>query len=185
MGRYPHLILHRRRWMVRMIVPADVRPLLGQSVFKISTGETDEHRAVAKAAPIIAALKDRIRLARSTMKKPIDAKAEELAEAYRARQSADPASAQAFVLSDVIAFVLGQQGHSWADYGRHVREAGYDAYAGLRLLPHGEAAANTVDEIAGRATPFLKYLDDWRPHAGLKPRSLDQDCRRSVPRRWL
>ena len=97
------------------------RPVLGQSVYKISTGETDEHRAVVKAAPIIAALKDRIRVARATLKKPIEAKAEELAEAYRARQSSDPASAQAFVLSDVIAFVLQQQGHSWADYGRQVQ----------------------------------------------------------------
>ena len=42
MGRYPHLVLHRRRWMVRLIVPIDVRPVIGQSIFKISTGETDE-----------------------------------------------------------------------------------------------------------------------------------------------
>ena len=60
MGRYPHVVLHRRRWMVRLIVPADVRPVVGQSVYKVSTGETDEHRAVAKAAPIIASLKERI-----------------------------------------------------------------------------------------------------------------------------
>ena len=25
-----------------------------------------------------------------------------------------------------------------------------------------------------RATPFLRYLEDWRPHAGLVPRCLDQ-----------
>ena len=56
MGRYPHLVLHRRRWMVRMIVPADVRSLLGQSMLKISTRETDEHRAVAKAGPIMPAV---------------------------------------------------------------------------------------------------------------------------------
>ena len=95
-----------------------------------------------------------------------------MAEAYRARQSADPASAQAFVLTDVIAFVLAQNGHSWADYGRHVREAGYDAYAGLRRLPNGEATAAVIDAIT--TTPFLKYLDDWKPHAGLVPRCLDQ-----------
>ena len=172
MGRYPHLVLHRRRWMVRLIVPVDVRPVIGQSVYKISTGETDEHRAVAKAAPIIATLKERIRIARASLKKPIESKAEELAEAYRARQSADPASAQAFVLTDVIAFVLAQNGHSWADYGRHVREAGYDAYAGLRRLPNGEATVAAIDAIT--TTPFLKYLDDWKPHAGLVPRCLDQ-----------
>jgi site-specific recombinase XerD len=160
--------------MVRMVVPADVRPILGQSVYKISTGETDEHRAVAKAGPIIAALKARIRTARATLKQPIEAQAEELAEAYRARQKIEPSLAQAFVLTDVIGFVLRQQGHSWADYGQQVREAGYDAHAGLRQLPGGEAAANKLDEITGRATPFLKYLDDWKPHAGLKPRPLDQ-----------
>ena len=93
MGRYPYLGPHRRRWMVRLIVPADVRPVVGQSVYKISTRETDEHRAVVKAAPIIEALRGRIRAARATLKKPIEAKAEELAEAYRARQLSDPASA--------------------------------------------------------------------------------------------
>jgi hypothetical protein len=109
--------------MVRLIVPADVRPVIGQSVFKISTGETDEPRAMAKAAPIIAALKARIAQARATLKKPIEARAEALAEAYRAQQASDPAAAQAFVLTDVIGFVLQQQGHSWAEYGRQVREA--------------------------------------------------------------
>jgi hypothetical protein len=81
MGRYPHLVQHRRRWMVRLIVPRDVRPLLGQSVFKISTGETDEYRAVAKSVPIIAALKRRISAARETLRKPPEAKAEALAAA--------------------------------------------------------------------------------------------------------
>ncbi len=105
MGRYPHLVLHRRRWMVRLIVPADVRPILGQSVFKISTGETDEHRAVGKAGPIIAGLKERIRTARATLRKPVETQAEELAAAYQARNAADPSSAQAFMLTDVIGFV--------------------------------------------------------------------------------
>ena len=172
MGRYPHLILHRRRWMVRLIVPADVRSIVGQSVFKISTGETDEHRAVAKSGPIVAALKERIQKARATLKKPIEARAEELAAAYRERRTADPAAAQALVLTDVIGFVLREQGHTWADYGRQVREAGFDVYAGLRFLPEGEAAVRTLDRIM--ATPFPHYLDEWKPHAGLKPRPLDQ-----------
>jgi integrase len=172
MGRYPHLIQHRRRWMVRLIVPADVRLVIGQSVFKIGTGETDEHRAVVKAARIIATLKERIAQARATLKKPIDARAEALAEAYRVQQASDPAAAQAFVLTDVIAFVLQQQGHSWAEYGRHVRAADYDAYAGLRTLPNGEAVTATIEAIT--TTPFLHYFNDWKPHAGLVPRCLDQ-----------
>src|ERR1700677_393700 len=176
MGRYPHLILHRRRWMVRMIVPADVRPIIGQSVYKISTGETDEHWAVAKAAPIIAGIKDRIRVARSTLKKPIETRAEALAEAYRTARATDPASAQAFVLTDVIAFVLEQHGHSWAEYGRQVREAGYDVYGGLQRLPNGEATARAADAITHPTTSFLRYFEEWKPHAGLVPRCLDQAC---------
>jgi integrase len=174
MGRYPHLVLHRRRWMVRMIVPGDVRPLVGQSVFKISTGETDEHRAVAKAAPIIAAIQERIRTARETLRKPIEVRAEALAKAYQAQQATEPSAAHAFVLSEVIAFALRQERHSWADYGREVKETGYNIYAGLRQLPRGQAAVKLVDEITGHATPFLRYLDEWQPHAGLIPRCLDQ-----------
>jgi hypothetical protein len=174
MAGYPHLVLHRRRWMVRMILPGDVSSLLGQSMFKISTGETDEHRAVAKAGPIIAGIKQRIRTARATLKEPVDAEAEELAAAYRARQSANSSSAQEFVLSDVIAFVLRQQGHSLADYGRRVRDAGYDAHTALRLLSAGDVVADAVDAITDGATPFLKYFDKWKPHTGLKPKPLDQ-----------
>jgi hypothetical protein len=158
--------------MVRLIVPADVRTVIGQSVFKIGTGETDEHRAVVKAAPIIATLKERIAQARATLKKPIEVRAKALAEEYRAQQANDPAEAQAFVLTDVIGFVMQQQGHSWAEYGRHVRGAGYNAYAGLRALPNGEAITASIDAIT--TTPFLHYVEDWKPHAGLVPRCLDQ-----------
>ena len=53
-GRYRHLILHRRRWIMRLlVVPADVRSVIGQSVFKISAGETAEHRVVSEAGAII------------------------------------------------------------------------------------------------------------------------------------
>lgn len=159
-----------------MIVPADVRPIIGQSVYKISTGETDEHRAVVKAAPTIAEIKDRITAARAALKKPIAARAESLAEAYQAAQAIDPASAQVFVLTDVIAFVLEQHGHSWGEYGRQVREAGYDAYGGLRRLPNGDATARAADAITHPTTPFLRYFDEWKPHAGLVPRCLDQAC---------
>ena len=157
--------------MQRLIVPAEVRPIIGQRVFKISTGETDKHRAVTKAGAIIARLKDRIRPARATVRKPGETEAEDLAVAYKARQVADPWSAEPFVLSEVIAFVLKEQGHAWAAYGRHVRDAGYDAYAGLQSLPGGDAATRTLDAITGQAPPFLKYLNEWKHHAVLQPRS--------------
>ena len=59
---------------------------------------------------------------------------------------------------------VSEQGHAWANCGRHVPDAGDDAYAGLRSLPDGAAATRTVDAIAGQVTPFLKDLDDRKPH---------------------
>src|ERR1700683_4534486 len=58
-SQYPYLLQQRRRWFVRMMVPSDVRDIIGQSIFKVPTGHTDEHRASAAATPIIAALQDR------------------------------------------------------------------------------------------------------------------------------
>jgi integrase len=37
-----------------------------------------------------------------------------------------------------------------------------------------EEAVDVVEAVTGRATPFDAYLDEWRPHAGLKARPLDQ-----------
>ena len=42
-SRYPYLTKQRHRWFVRMIVPPDVRDIIGQSVFRVPTGQTDEH----------------------------------------------------------------------------------------------------------------------------------------------
>ena len=63
-SHYPHLLQQRRRWFVRMVVPADVRGIIGQSIFKVPTGHTDEHGAATVAAPIITELQNRIRSAR-------------------------------------------------------------------------------------------------------------------------
>jgi hypothetical protein len=115
-------------------------------------GEADEHRAVVVAAPIIANLKARIKKARASLRPAAEIKADQLAGEYRARQSADPDSATAFLLSAAIPRVLEQQGISLKEFGRQVREAGYDFYGALRLLPDGGAAARRVDEIIGRVT---------------------------------
>ena len=169
---YPYLVLHRHRWVVRMIVPKDVREALRATVFKVSTGQSDEHHAVLVAAPIIAELKTRIKQARQSLRS--SSEIDEMAGEYRARQSTDPESATAFLLSAAIPRVLAQQGISLKEFGHQVREAGYDAYAAFRLLPDRGATARKVDEIIGCATPFLTYLGDWKAHACLKPRPLDQ-----------
>ena len=173
-SRYPYLLQQRRRWFVRMVVPPDVRDIIGQSIFKVPTGHTDEHRATAVAAPIIAELQQRIRTARESGRRLEQVTAEQLAERYRAERETDPDASEATKIADIIAFVLKQHGHTWADHARRVREADYDAHAAMRLLQGGEAAAGTADVLTGHATPLLTHLEKWKPHAGLKPRPLDQ-----------
>ncbi len=173
-SHYPHLLQQRRRWFVRMVVPADVRDIIGKSVFKVPTGHTDEHRAATVAAPIIARLQERIRTAREAGRRLEQVTAEQLAERYRAERETDPDRAEITKITDVVNFVLNQHRHQWADHAKQVREAGYDVHEALRRLPGGEAAAQAADRITGHATAFLTYLERWKPHAGLKPRPLDQ-----------
>jgi site-specific recombinase XerD len=173
-SHYPYLIQQRHRWFVRMVVPPEVRDIVGHAIFKIATGQSDQHRAAAVAAPIIAGLQHRIRSAREAGKRLEQITAEGLAERYRAERVSDPEQAEITRITDVINFVLEKHGLRWADHARQVREAGYDVHAALRLLPGGDAAASAADYITGHATPFLSYLEKWKPHAGLKPRPLDQ-----------
>ncbi len=173
-SHYPYLLQQRRRWFVRMVVPADVREIIGRSVFKVPTGHTDEHRAATVAAPIIVELQDRIRTARDAGKQLEQVTVESLAERYRAERLTDPEKAEITRITDVINFVLKTQGHAWADHAKQVRSAGYDVHAALRHMPNGEAMAEAADRITGHATPLLTYLDRWKPDAGLKPRPLDQ-----------
>lgn len=173
-SHYPYLMQQRHRWFVRVVVPPDLRGIVGRAIFKVATGETDQHRAATVAAPIIADLQARIRTARDAGKRLEQVTAEQIAERYRAERASDPEQAEITRITDVIAYVLKTHGHRWIDYARQVREAGYDAHAAIRLLPEGGAAANTADRITGYATPFLAYLERWKPDAGLKPRPLDQ-----------
>jgi integrase len=173
-SHYPYLLQQRRRWFVRMVVPADVREIIGQAIFKVPTGHTDEHRAATVAAPIITELQDRIRTAREAGKRLEQVTAESLSERYRAERLTDPEKAEITRITDVIDFVLKAQGHTWADHAKQVRNAGYDVHAALQHLPGGEIAAEVADRITGHATPLLSYIERWKPDAGLKPRPLDQ-----------
>ncbi len=100
-SHYPHLLKQRRRWFVRMVVPVDVRDIIGQSVLKVPTGHTDEHRTATVAAPIIAQLQDRIRTAREAGKRLEQITAEQLAERYRAERETDPEKAKITKITDV------------------------------------------------------------------------------------
>ncbi len=108
-SRYPYLIQQRRRWFVRMVVPPDVREVIGQSIFKVPTGHTDQHRAAAVAAGIVAKLQDQIRSAREAGKRLEQVTAEHLAERYRAERQTDPEKAEVTRITDVIEFVLQDQ----------------------------------------------------------------------------
>jgi integrase len=173
-SRYPYLIQQRRRWFVRMVVPPDVREVIGRSIFKVPTGHTDEHRAAAVAAGIIAKLQDQIRTARAAGKRLEQVTAEHLAERYQTERQTNPDKAEVTRITDVIGFVLRTNGGNWPEQVSRVQEAGYDIHAALRLAPGGETMAEAADRITGHATPLLSYLDKWKPHAGLKPRPLDQ-----------
>jgi site-specific recombinase XerD len=171
---YPYLIKQRDRWFVRMVVPTGVRDIIGQAIFKVPTGHRDERQAATASGAIIAALKQRISTAREAGKRLEQVTAERLAARYHAERGLDPDAAEIIKITDVVAFVLKTHGHSWVDHAKQVRAADYDIHAALRLLPDGEAAGRTADRITGHTTPFLTYLERWKPHAGLKPRPLDQ-----------
>ena len=171
---YEHLVQRRLRWFVRIVVPADVRAIIGKTIFMKTTGCRDQHQAALKAVPIISEFQRRITVARDAGKRLEQVTAEQLAEKYRAERSTDPEKAELTKVTDIIEFVLKSQGHDRADFTRQVREADYDLHAALRMMPDGGAAANAADRITGHATPFLTYLATWKPHSGLLPRSLDQ-----------
>jgi site-specific recombinase XerD len=173
-ARYPYLVQQRHRWFVRMVVPPDVRQIIGQAIFKVPTGHTDERQAATASGAIIANLKQRIMTAREAGKRLEQVTAEALAERYRQERQADPEKADITLLTDVVAFVLKTHGHGWADHAKRVRLADYDIHATLRLLPDGEAAARAADQITGHATPLLTYFERWKPDCGLKPHALDQ-----------
>jgi hypothetical protein len=93
-SRYPYLTKQRHRWFVRMVVPADVQNIIGKAVFKVATGDTDEHEAVSAAAPIMANFQRRIATAREAGKRLEQISAEQLAERYWAERNSVPERAE-------------------------------------------------------------------------------------------
>jgi hypothetical protein len=173
-AHYQHLVQRRLGWFDRMVVPTDVRDIVGQTILIKTTGCTDQHEAALKAVPIVKAFRRRIAVARQAGKRLQQVTAEQLADRYRMERAEDPERAESTRIVDVINFVLTAHGHGWLDHARQVSEAGNDVHEALRRLPDAQAAIGTADLITGHATPFLSCLGKWRPQAGLKPRPLDQ-----------
>ncbi len=71
-----------------------MRKIIGQSIFKVPIGHTDEHQAATVAAPIIADLHARIRSVREAGKRLEQVTAENLAERYRTERITDPEKAE-------------------------------------------------------------------------------------------
>jgi hypothetical protein len=72
----------------------------------VPTGHTDEYRAAAMAAQIIAKVQEWIRVARDTGRRLERVTAEQLAERYRVERASDPHQAEITRITDVIGFVL-------------------------------------------------------------------------------
>jgi hypothetical protein len=73
----------RGNYFVFMIIPNDVRPILGRKVVKKTTGTNGLFVAHTRAAPVIASVEEAIRRARETLKPPTYVRAEPLVERLR------------------------------------------------------------------------------------------------------
>jgi|GEM_PF-3444557 len=111
MARFPHLMQRHHKWFVRMIVPADVQSVLGKTVLSAPTGESDQIRAFAVAAPIIARFKAEIDAARRTGRVSDDLTADEVAARYRAEKTLGSGETTPAEIEDVVRFALTRKIH--------------------------------------------------------------------------
>jgi site-specific recombinase XerD len=163
---YPHLIQQRRVWFVRIVVPADVRGMLNKSIYKVTTKETDIHRALLVAAPIIAAIKQTIADARAGAAPPVEMRAEALAARYRELSGPD---AERFKLDEVVKFVLRETGRELHAYAADLVPQNHVAF------PNEDThAARQVRIITGKATPFLEHLEPWKAAVTVSPKTRDE-----------
>jgi integrase len=164
--KYPHLIQQRRVWFVRVVVPMDVRAILLKSIFKVTTKETDIHRALLVAAPIIAAIKQTIADARAGTASPVEMRAEALAARYRELSGPE---AERFKLNEVVKFVLQETGRELHAYAADLVPQNHIAFPNEET--HG---ARQVRIITGKATPFLEHLEPWKAAVTVSPKTRDE-----------
>jgi integrase len=165
MQKYPHLMQQGHVWFVRMVIPPDVRGLIGKSIIKVATHERDIHRAATIAAPIIAGVKQAIQDARLKLKPPVEIRAEELAARYRALTGEDAA---AFKLVDVLQFALRETGQSIPKFVQAMSPQT------TVLLPGTDPVSRQVALLTGQATPFLKHADAWKKQVAVAPKTRDE-----------
>jgi len=151
MPPHPYLVQQYRAWIVRIIIPADVRHLFPDAqgkpkrVIKRSTGESDIYRAQTVAAPVIAGIKREIAQAKLTLRPPLQDRADAIVAEFQKRTGAE---ADRLVLRDLTMAVLRQERMSIDRYMQN-ESAG---------LPPADVA-RTVKLLTGKLTPFGRYLD--------------------------
>jgi hypothetical protein len=96
-----------------MVVSHHVRDIIAQAVFRIPTGDSDEHRTATIAPKIVVELQARIRAAHETGKR--------LERATQAERVSSPEEPDFTKVADVIDFVLNSHRKQWLDLaGLHV-----------------------------------------------------------------
>jgi integrase len=166
MQRYPHLMQQGHVWFVRMVVPPDVRGLIGKSIIKVATQERDIHRAATVAAPIIAGIKQAIETARAKLKPSIETRAEELAANFQAKHGDD---AERFVLTDIFKYALIATGQSIPQFVKTLPQRG------TVLLPDlSDPVAQQVALITNAKTPFMKHAEAWKKQVAVAAKTRDE-----------
>jgi len=156
-----------------MAIPADVRHAFGGKVeFVRSTGKQDEREANAVAAPKLLDWHRQIEDARQAIQKPVQDEAARLASEYRRYRGQPLDDAQAAVILDVVGFVMGRVGGLDTDQVRDALRQSSGLTDTFQTLPTKVETA--FNQITGKATPFLTYLDDWERVASQKGKTLKQ-----------
>jgi integrase len=169
----PHLVKKRRQWVAKVMIPADVRAILGRNVFLYPLHEGDPHQAYVKSIPIVAEWKDRIASARAARVDPLQAEIDRFTTEYQ-RNRAKPLDAAGLVLvAEVIDFMFQRfGGMTSAEQHRALTDARGDVALALQAIPNAPGTLNQI-VTGSRATPFLAHLEPWQA-ASRKSKSLAQ-----------
>jgi integrase len=164
----------RRIWFARIGVPRPLQAILGKKVFIASTGEIDRHRAEAKARPMLAEWRARIDAARHASQDPLHAEIAKLTGEYQRAKGTSLDAAASLLVGDVLQFIFERMGGMTAAERRAaLLEAGGDVATAIESLSTPAKAAAALDQITGRATPFLTHVPAWKAATHLKGKTKD------------
>ena len=160
-GRYPlHITKQRNVCFARVTIPPPLQPIFGgKRFFKASTGEADPFKAAAKAAPWIADWKHRIEQARAAAEDSVQARMLKLTSDF-ARYRKEPLDAAGRrLVMEALSYAVERTGGQLIPMLTHQPNA--------RLALPAPALA-IVDQVTGKATPFLTHLARWQQETHLR-----------------